>query len=124
MPVFIFRYDSTLSPLYLDTRKLALALPSIIATALDVPENPNARLNAGDIEIWPSAWSGEEINVKKIAILGFAHDYIERFANIDQRIEQIRQGIVVKGFNVEVLGPAAGWIWVHLNKTGFVRLNG
>lgn len=117
MPVLHLKYDMYKVPWHL-LEKLKEELPSIVTTALDVPDNPEARLTPTDIELWFEKVHVLDANTKDLRILIFAHDYPERRENLQDRINEITTGLRA------ILGEkkVTGWVWVHLNTTAFEQI--
>ena len=101
MPLVIVRYQSRLRPEEdedVETRAhyeesffnpLREGLPAIVAKALDTPDNPDGRLEAGDIAVSFQSVGEFDCNTIPLSITIFANDYPERRANLTERKEQI-----------------------------------
>lgn len=119
MPVALLKYDKYAIPDWL-LSNLVSKLPEVIANALDTPENPDTRLSSGDIEIWVQPHHQLDRNVKPLELMIFAHDFPERLRNIDERTEKITQ--TVREILCEQAPKITGWVWIHLTKTAFGRI--
>jgi hypothetical protein len=100
--------------------KLARALPTIVAGALDIPENRNARLTPAEIEVWVMESGKHDVNVKDIEIIIWAHDYPERLANLEARKETILDG--VRTFLAANNQSLSGFVWVLLQPSAYGEL--
>ncbi len=94
--------------------RLAENLPSIISSALDVPENQEARLTPEDIEIRFTWTTARHKNAKDIEIVVIAHDYPERTANIEARKNAILNGVrtFLAVYTYDRKVKVTGWVWV------------
>jgi hypothetical protein len=101
-------------------RRLAKALPEIIAGELDVPENKDARLTAGDIEIHVTKSGPFDTNIKNLEIMIWAHEFPERLQNIEERKNRIV--LRVRLFFTEYDLNIVGWVWILLQPTAFGRI--
>lgn len=92
--------------------KLAQTLPSIVASALHVEENPDAHLSADHIAVRVQESGPFDVNVVDLSIIVWAHDYPERLANRDER----RQKIVdeVHEFLADYDRNLSGSVWLLL----------
>lgn len=100
--------------------KLAKALPEIIACALDVPERIDSRLTAEDIEIRVTSSHPFDVNNKDLEIMIWAHQYLERLQNLEDRKEKILVG--VRRFFADYDLNVIAWVWVLLQPTAFGRI--
>lgn len=91
--------------------RLATQLTVIVAEALDVPENPEARLTAGDIEVKVGVSGPKDVNGKDLEITVIAHDYPERTDNVDVRRDSILHG--VRKFLADYDRNVTGWVWIQ-----------
>lgn len=92
------------------SRILAERLPHIVSEALDTPENTNARLTPGDIEVEFRWATPRDVNYKDIEITVIAHDYPERTRNIEERKDKIIAG--VREFLRDYDRNLTGWVWI------------
>ena len=97
--------------------KLGQAMPEIVASALDVKENPEAHLTAEDVEVWIRESGPYDINVKDLEIVIWANTYPERLANLSDRKEAILQGLLK--FLGDFDRNLSGFVWVLLQPGAF-----
>ena len=97
--------------------KLAQVMPEIVACALDVRENEEAHLMAGDIEVWVRESSLYDVNVKDLEIVIWANHYPERQANLADRKEVILNGVreFLRDYDYNIYG----FVWVLLQPAAF-----
>lgn len=99
-----------------DIAKVAMALPMIVASALDGGQERSA-LVADDIEIQVSDQDPRDVGSDKfdIELVILANDYPEREANLQARTEMIARGVqnlVPKGVRFSVWPLLAKGAWV------------
>ena len=124
MPVVLLRYKA--NRLNMKTMQmLTAALPKIFADALDVPENPGARLTPADIQIWPMKSDELDVNVKDLQMMMPLHAFPERIANLEERKDKIMHQVRELLADQVAFGggPIEGWVWLlPSNDTAFGRL--
>lgn len=118
MPVAILRYSWKIPENVL--RQLTEKLPSIISDALDISENPNARLTSSDIEVWTQKTQNEDVNTKDLEILIHAHQYPERLLNVDERKDKVVMQVRV--LLAENKLKIKGWVWILLQPSSFGQI--
>ena len=108
-----------------EMRAIAERLPEIVARALNVPENPAARLNANDIEVQPEEIDEEcTVNRRPLEIIILANDYPERKKNLDKRQEEITKAvreIKNEAWSLD-FRRVRGFVWVLLIPGSFGEL--
>ena len=100
-------------------RRLSSLLPSMVAEALDVPENPEARLTASDVEVWARERMRFDKSAKALEIVVLANDYPERRKDLDERSKEL--GRKVKFFLDAFPEHIHGFVWVLLAPGGFAE---
>jgi hypothetical protein len=98
-------------------QRIANKLPYIIANALNVSENPEARLVSDSIKLKIIDPSKFDRNADPLEILIFANEYPERKKDIDKRMVNIADGI-------KAIWPDAkdkGFVWTQ-PMGGFAKL--
>ena len=116
MPLVILRYKPRRIPGEA-VQKLAQALPAIVAEALDIPENKDARLTPGEVEVWVEESHKFDSNPKDLQIVVFAHDYPERRPNLEVRKNAILGG--VGAFLSDYDYNASWFVWVLLSQSAY-----
>lgn len=116
MPLVVVNYQKNeIDPVIV--RNVANGLPKIVARALDVVGNEQARLSAGDIEVWVQEAGSQDVNGKGLEIVIWANEYPERLANLNDRKEEILRG--VRDLLPHYPGNLTGFVWVLLQPGAF-----
>ena len=100
--------------------KLVKQLPWIVAEALDVEKNPDARIISNEIEVCVRESGELDINTKDLEIIIWANSYPERLANLEQRKDEILQD--VRKFLGDHDRNLTGFVWVLLQPAAFGEL--
>lgn len=122
MPIVLVQYKAGRN-LEVTAKMLALKMPEIVASALDVSEQEGdaGRLVPDDIEVWCNESGKLDVNTKEFEIIIWAHDFPSRKATLEQRKDKIIQGVRgVIGFTPGWCPPnTSGFVWVLLQPTAF-----
>lgn len=99
--------------------KLAQQLPRIVASALTLPDRKelDGLVNPEDIIVRCVEGRSADVNTKDLEIIIWAHDFPERLANLEERKDQILQG--VRDFLREHDQNVSGFVWILLQPTAF-----
>lgn len=95
-------------------KEIADALPAIVATALDVPENPDARLTANDIEVLIRDKHYLDVNTPPLSVIVYAQDFPERKKSLNDRRIAIAGGI-----RMHKPTDIHGFVWIFLGDTSY-----
>lgn len=121
MPVVILSYNANKIDEQL-LRCLCDELMEVVAEALNIQGNKDARLSRDDIEIRSRPVQDHDWNAKDLEIMIFAHQYPERLTNLEERKEKVvtavRHIIRERYCNKEIIG----WVWILLAPTAFGRV--
>ena len=109
MPVILLKYKPSRIPAK-SMKKLMSVLPAIVSDALDVPEDPNMRLRAKDIQIWVLPENQFDVNLKPLQMLIPIHAYPQRVKNLEERKDRIV--IHVRSHLVALGSDMIGFIWI------------
>lgn len=92
-------------------------IPAIVAAALNVLENKDARLTPEDIEVWIRTGHPDDVNTKDLEVVIHTQWYAERQANLENRERVIRQAIgqILESHSTSL----SGFVWVLLSNTAF-----
>lgn len=93
-----------------EIKRITAGLAEIVAKALDVPELPEGRLSAKDIEILVRDQHYLNVSSTPLCIIIHANDYPERRANLDERREKIIEGIK----SLRKIPSTHGFVWLQL----------
>ncbi|MEK7134529.1 MAG: hypothetical protein AAB805_02210 [Patescibacteria group bacterium] len=98
---------------------LALQLPHIIAPALTLSERDlhDGQVTPGEIVVWCVEGGAHDVNTRDIEIIIWAHDFLERAANLEGRKDAIIKG--VHRFLADYDRDISGFVWVLLQPTAF-----
>lgn len=91
---------------------LTRSLPDIVAKAFHVEENKDAHLKPEDVGVRSQEHEWADINTRALEIVIQVHNYPERKANAQERIQQIKDEL----FKIDGMGklfPTTFYIWVH-----------
>jgi len=92
MPFVLLKYKSCRIPdEYL--KKLTIHLTTVIATVLDIPENPEARVTPEDIHFWVVPSHPLDLNNHDLEFMIFAHPFPERWLGLDDKNRAINMAI-------------------------------
>ncbi len=116
MPLVILRYKPDRIPGDM-LHKLALALPAMVAEALNAPEDQVARLMPGEVEVWVEESHRFDVNGKDIQIVVWAHDYPARRPNLEVRKNAILGG--VGAFLSDYDRNVSWFVWVLLQQSAY-----
>lgn len=110
MPLVLVSYGKKLEDSQDLIKHLTLAMPEIVARALDVYNDPTARLTAKDVCVSPMFRNTEDVNGKDLEIIVMANDYPERRKNLDDR-----RGAITRDIK-RIVGETkiTGSVWVRL----------
>ncbi len=95
-------------------RDLVKVLPVVVASALDVPEEPEGRLSPSDIKVWTDSGSEFDVNTKSLEIVIWATEFPDRKADLDKRREHI-----VRCVKSVIPTKIHGFVWVLLQPASF-----
>ena len=101
--------------------RISRSLQVIVAGALNVEENKQARLFPEDIEVRVQESSVFDQNHKDLEIVVFANQYPERLANLDERTQKIKDELRYSMRN-SITFPFSGYVWVLLTPGSFCEL--
>lgn len=119
MPLVVVQYKAERITVQM-LMHLTTALPGIVATALDVPENQDARLAPSDIEVWTQESGKFDVNTKDLEIIIWAPLFPERLLNLEERKDAIVRA--VRRFLADYDRNLTGFVWVLLQPSAFGEL--
>lgn len=99
---------------------LAKAMPEVVATALNAPENHDACLSPSDIEVWVQESGKFDVNTKDLEIIIWASSYPECLRDLERRKDVIVQA--VRKFLADFDRNLSGFVWVLLQPSAFGEL--
>lgn len=119
MPLVVINYKAGRLPEDL-IRSLALEIPDIVASALSVEENPEARLGPEDIEVRVQESGKMDVNAKDLEIVIWANSYPERLLNFAERKDMIL--VDIRAFLADYDSNPSGFVWVLIQPGAFGEL--
>jgi len=79
-------------------------------------------LTPADIEVFVTPSQRLDFNTKDVEIMIWAHNYPERFQNLEERKDKIITGVRRVLREEANLVKITGWVWVLLQPTAFGRI--
>lgn len=121
MPLVVIQHEADRELDYVVGR-LSKEMPGIVARALDVEENPDARLTPDDVEVHVQKSGEFDTNTKDLEIVIWANEYPERLRNLDERKDRMVKE--VRAFLVEYrsIRNISGFVWILLQPAAFGEL--
>lgn len=98
-----------------EVSRITAKLPEIVAQALDVPELPEGRLEAKDIEIMVHDQHYLSVSDAPLCVIIHANDYPQRQINLTERTQQI-----VSKLAFVKKSETRGFVWVQLIPSAFI----